>query len=67
MSELPFDLIKIDRSGHPLWLCATETREEARQKARLEHSMDPHSQFRLLNSLTGHLEPLSPADPPESR
>jgi hypothetical protein len=63
MSELPFDLIKIDQSGHPLWLCATETREEARQKARLEHSMDPHSQFRLLNSLTGHLEPLAPADP----
>jgi hypothetical protein len=65
MTELPFDLIKIDHSGHPLWLCATESREEARQKARAEHSLDPRSEFRLLNTLTGHLEPLSPADPPE--
>jgi hypothetical protein len=65
MPELPFDLIKIDQSGHPLWLCAAETREEARQKAKLEHLLDPHSQFRLLNSLTGHLETLSTADPPD--
>ena len=65
MYELPFDLIKIDRSGHPLWLCATQTREEAREKAKVEHSLDPQSQFRLLNALTGHLEPLSPTDPPD--
>ena len=49
MSELPFDLIIIDRSGHPLWLCATETREEARQKARvwlqlIEKGIDPKAE-----------------------
>lgn len=65
MPVLPFDLIKIDRAGHPLWLCATETREEARRKAKVEQSLDPYSQFRLLNTLTGNLEPLSPSEHPE--
>jgi hypothetical protein len=56
MFQQPFDLIKIDQCGRPLWLCATKTREEAQKKAQVERTLDPNYEFRLLNTLTGRIE-----------